>query len=191
MKRCLKCILPETAKGIALDQNGLCQFCRDYKEFTPKGEEQLRKEILEFICEKTKEYDCVVPVSGARDSAYALYYAKEVLGLKPLAVHNDNDFETEVANRNLETITKKSSVPIDCSLVPIVNYLTEQALEVSKIELGFSNMVRNGKMDRNDALNQVGQIKKNTDVEDFKAFLKELDVSDDIIANRDSLKGGL
>ena len=75
---------------------------------------------------------------------------------------------------------KKSATSwrIDCSLIPLVNYLTEKAYGVSKIEIGFSNMVRAGKMDRDDALKQVEQIKKNTNVDELKKFVKELGISE-------------
>jgi hypothetical protein len=70
---------------------------------------------------------------------------------------------------------------VDCSLVPLINYLTEKAYGVSKIEIGFSNMVRNGKMDRDDALKQAEQIKKTTDVEKLKVFLMEMGISESSI----------
>jgi hypothetical protein len=65
---------------------------------------------------------------------------------------------------------------IDCSLVPLVDYLSEVAYGVSKIELGFSNMVRNGKMDRDDAIERVALIKRNRDVDGLKRFLTGLGI---------------
>ena len=94
MIRCKQCILPDTASGVILDENGLCQLCKDYQSYIPKGHDELVREIQEFTL-VDGDYNCVVPVSGGRDSAYALYYAHDILGLKTLAVHNDNDFETE------------------------------------------------------------------------------------------------
>lgn len=323
MRRCSTCIMPDSARGIRLDARGKCQLCNSYSEFKPKGEAQLRA-VIASSPGTNREYNCVVPVSGGRDSAYALYYAKKTLGLEPLAVHNDNDFETDIARQNLEAMATSLNVPlivtgpknklslrvvaekftmnapfgpglvasqacevckygfesgayetarkmgislvfwgdskeesstpylslahsrtpskwerlvnrgflnliaykryfkklkkecgsdkpagvvevhlydyirwdqrvivdtiqrelgwrapetdhrtwrVDCTLVPVVNYLTEKAYGVSKIEIGYSNMVRAGKMDRNEALMSVEAIKAGTDEAQIKQFL--------------------
>jgi glucosamine--fructose-6-phosphate aminotransferase (isomerizing) len=326
-QRCSRCILPETIPHISFDENGVCQLCQDYKTFVPKGEQELGREIGNYVKTGGK-YNCIVPVSGGRDSSYALWYAKNVLELSPIAVHNDNDFETEIAGKNLENITKSLDVPlvrisssngiskkivaekfkmnapfsagliveqtceackygfesasyntarkkgvqlviwgdskyestaplyamqnhdvptkwrrllssgaisllkykyyfrrmrreygpnsseglkeihlfdyiewdrkvivetiqkigwakpqmhatswrIDCSLVPLVNYLTKKAYGVSKLEIGFSNMVRSGKMDRNDALRETREIENSADVNNLENFLKEMNI---------------
>jgi len=111
MKRCSNCIIPARAKGISLDENGLCQLCKDHKKTIPRGEEELRKEIEKYLND-TSQYNCIVPVSGGRDSSYALFYARNVLGLSPIAVNNDNDFTTDIAGTNLEAITKSTDVPL-------------------------------------------------------------------------------
>ena len=105
MERCTKCIIPVTAKGIVLDENGLCQLCKNFRKVESKGEISLREEISKYI-ENKEEYNCIVPVSGGRDSSYALYFAKEVLKLNPIAVHNDNDFEKDWV---FEQVSKTSS----------------------------------------------------------------------------------
>ncbi len=328
MRRCSICIMPETAKGIKFDENGLCQLCRDFKKYIPKGEQELQKEIKNYIKEESK-YNCIVPVSGGRDSSYALYYSKEILGLSPIAVHNNNDFETEIARENLENITNALNVPlviigskekiskkivaekvkmnipfgieliaeqlceackygfesasyntarkegikliiwgdskpestasyhrllnhkiptkwqrlfssgalslfkykyyfrkmkkeygsnspeglkeihlydyiewdrkiivdtiqkigwskpqesatswrIDCSLIPLVNYLYKKAYGVSKIEIGFSNMIRSGKMKRGEALEKIKEIENNTEIDKIKSILKQINIS--------------
>jgi hypothetical protein len=65
---------------------------------------------------------------------------------------------------------------VDCALIPVINYLTEKAYGVSKIELGFSNMVRSGKMEREDALRRVEMVKRGTDVGKLKTFLSGIGV---------------
>ena len=330
--RCSLCIMPESAEGIKLDESGVCQLCKSFKKIKAKGKKALLKEIEKYFGKQQPEYNCIVPVSGGRDSAYALYYAKKELGLRPIAFHNDNDFETDIAAENLINITGSMDVPliklnsgnkrtqkivsekckmnapfgpglvvdqtceackygfeagayntaikngiklviwgdsieestakyhemvkhvkptrmerllsptivnlfkykyyfnqmkkeygpdspdglyevhlfdfiewdrkvivdtikgemgwrqpegsatswrIDCHLVPLINYLTAKAYGVSKIELGFSQMIRNGKMEREDALKQVAQIDKTVDVNQLKDFLKEeMNISD-------------
>lgn len=335
MRRCSMCIMPETAKGIEFDEKGLCQLCRDVQKAVPKGKDSLVREIDVYIKRnKDSQYDCVVPVSGGRDSAYALYYAKEVLGLRPIAVHNDNDFETDIARKNLDNMVNSLGVPlircssdkhitrrivaekfkmnapygpglivdqtceackygfesagyntarkygvqvviwgdsaeestasyhsmldhrvpskwerivssggmsylkykyyffkmkreygpdspvglkeihfydyiewnrevmvetiqnklgwskpkdaatswrIDCSLIPLVDYLTNKAYGVSKIELGFSSMIRMGKMDREDALRQVEEIKCRMDIDELDHFLQGINIASNCI----------
>lgn len=332
IKRCSLCIMPESAEGIELDESGLCQLCKGFKKINPKGKKALLKEVEKYSGKQQPDYNCIVPVSGGRDSAYALYYAKNELGLRPIAFHNDNDFETDIAVENLTNITNSMNVPliklnsgnkrtkkivaekckinvpfgpglvvdqtceackygfeagayntakkegielviwgdsmeestakyhemvkhfrptrmerlfsptvinlfkykyhfsrmkkeygpdspdgihevhlydfiewdrkvitdtikdkmgwrqpegsatswrIDCRLVPLINYLTAKAYGVSKIELGFSQMIRSGKMEREDALKQVDQIEKAVDVNQLKDFLKkEMNISD-------------
>lgn len=103
--------MPETAVGIQFDDKGLCQLCRGYKIIKPRGQEALLKEIRNHLV-KRSGHNCIVPLSGGRDSAYALYYAKKVLDLSPLTVHNDNNFVTDIAAKNLKNITRNMDVPL-------------------------------------------------------------------------------
>ncbi len=328
MKRCSVCVIPATAKGIQLNDQGVCQLCQGYQPFQPKGRDELMNLIGEYKKDNTNpEHDCVVPISGGRDSSYVLYYTAKELGLRPVALHNDNDFETPIVKDNLERVSQALGVPlvriqsranlgkkivaeklkmnapfgpglvaaqtceackygfesasynyarnngigmvvwgdssyestspyydlvegakappskwrrllspgalslfkykiyfnkmkeeygpdtphnlheihmfdyitwdqdilvntisalgwkapedsptswrVDCKLVPVVDFLTKTAYGVSKIELGFSNMIRNGKMDRADAIRKLEQIENNTDPEQIKKTLAE------------------
>jgi hypothetical protein len=66
---------------------------------------------------------------------------------------------------------------IDCSLIPLVDYLTAKAYGVSKMELGFSSMIRCGKMGREDALRQVSEIKNSIKIDELESFLRQLNIS--------------
>ena len=109
-------------------------------------------------------------------------------GLKEIHIYDYIEWNREVM---IETIQKKlgwskpknaaTSWRIDCSLIPLVDYLTLKAYGVSKIELGFSSMIRLGKMDREDALRQVEEIKNQMDTEELSRFLQNLDVSNTCI----------
>jgi 7-cyano-7-deazaguanine synthase in queuosine biosynthesis len=109
MSRCIKCVIPKTAKGITFNDDGVCSLCQHFRPTEVLGLDALRQEIKKYISTGS-QYDCIVPVSGGRDSAFALYFAKEELGLRTLAVHNDNDFETEQAVHNLLSMTEKLGV---------------------------------------------------------------------------------
>jgi len=97
--------------GIRFDENGVCNFCHVHDKLErlfPTGEEG--KRTLEAMAEKIRrkgrgrKYDCVVGVSGGRDTSYCLYYCKEKLGLRPLAVHFDNGWDSDVAKTNLAKV---------------------------------------------------------------------------------------
>jgi 3'-phosphoadenosine 5'-phosphosulfate sulfotransferase (PAPS reductase)/FAD synthetase len=97
---------------IEFDSNGVCNFCND---FTNKKKEHNEKELIKkFYNAKRKnaEYDCVVPLSGGRDSSYVLYLAKDVYDLNVLAVNYNNEFQTEQAKKNIENVVKALNVEL-------------------------------------------------------------------------------
>jgi hypothetical protein len=101
MQRCIKCILPESYPGIKFDEHGVCNFCREFKKYQVKGDKTL-KELIIANRSKGSGYDCIVPLSGGRESSYVLFYIRKILGLNPLAVQYDNDFVTEQAKLNID-----------------------------------------------------------------------------------------
>ena len=117
---CSKCITNNTVKSIKLDNNEICQFCHIQngmeKEF-PLNEESEKK--LFIIADKIKKeseklaFDCVVGVSGGRDSSYLLYYVKKILGLRPLAVHYDNGFDSDASVSNIFNVCKTLNVELE------------------------------------------------------------------------------
>ena len=118
-KICQRCISDETIPGISFDGKGICNYCRTHekldKEF-PTGKQGLTKlkEIVRQIKEagKGKKYDCIVGVSGGCDSSYLLYMAKEKFGLRPLAVHFDNTWNSDIATQNIYLILKKLKIDL-------------------------------------------------------------------------------
>ncbi len=106
--RCAHCILPSTLKGVKLDSDGVCNHCRKYEhDFKEWDSIQLRKEKeFEKILSKAKKlkrpYDCLVPLSGGKDSTYALYLATKVYKLKTLAISLDNSYLSNPAKENIK-----------------------------------------------------------------------------------------
>jgi len=84
LRRCARCIVPETMPFIEFDEDGVCSLCRDYQRREVKGVKELEKLVSKFR-KGNGEADCIVSFSGGRDSCYALHYAVKELGLKPLA----------------------------------------------------------------------------------------------------------
>lgn len=110
-QQCNYCVMDTTDPEITFDENGQCHHCRSYlekvKHLIYQGESSDRQ--LHALAEKIKNtgknnpYDCLIGVSGGVDSSYTCYLAKK-LGLRPLAVHLDNGWNSEEAVKNIKTI---------------------------------------------------------------------------------------
>jgi len=138
MKVCKECIIPDSFPSVTFS-NGICSFCRDSKQLTnnqnTKGSGRLR-EILRS--KKTDSYDCIVPMSGGKDSSYILYYAVRELGLKPLALFFYSGFANDLCKKNVEDICKKLAV--DLIVVKSTNFrrkAVREALYISKYTKRF------------------------------------------------------
>lgn len=116
---CSRCVYDDTITSIVFDGNGVCQFCKIHDAMEhkyPLG--QAGADRLAGLVERIKaagqgrEYDCVVGVSGGVDSTYTLLQAVR-LGLRPLAVHFDNGWNSEIAVRNIENATRTLNVPLE------------------------------------------------------------------------------
>lgn len=101
MTRCTKCVLPSSYPTVQFDEAGVCNYCLNHRVTSPKGKDRLG-DILASSRTKAREHDCLVGVSGGKDSSYALYYLVRVCGLRVLACAVDNGFMSEAAKSNLE-----------------------------------------------------------------------------------------
>jgi len=101
LRRCTRCILPETVPFISFDEEGVCNYCRNFetRNNQVKGEKAL-KEFVSRYRSSSKEPDCIVGFSGGRDSTYGLYYIKNVLGMNPIAFTYDWGMVNDLARRN-------------------------------------------------------------------------------------------
>ncbi len=117
MKYCKTCFFPDTQPSIKIDDNGVCNFCRYYKSIEnvdwDKREKELRI-IAESAKDKNREYDCVVGVSGGKDSTTIALYARDVLGLRVLLASMVPDGITENGKKNMDNIQKMG---FDCVMV--------------------------------------------------------------------------
>lgn len=103
LRRCTRCILPETMPMIAFGADGVCNYCRTYRRNDVRGADALRR-ILEPHRSATGRPDCLVGLSGGRDSTYALHFAKVELGMNPVAFTYDWGMVTDLARRNISRI---------------------------------------------------------------------------------------
>jgi glucosamine--fructose-6-phosphate aminotransferase (isomerizing) len=110
LKRCTKCILPETFPFIKFDDKGECNYCKNYKpKNKPKTLDELR-ELVEPYRSKDGSPDVLIPFSGGRDSTYVLHVVKKELGLNPIALTYDWGMVTDLARRNIAGICGKLGV---------------------------------------------------------------------------------
>jgi len=107
--RCTKCVLPETYPFIDFDENGVCRYCRNHQKIKVKGNTAL-KQILQKYRSKDGSPDCIVALSGGRDSCYGLHYIKKELGMNPIAFTYDWGLVTDLARRNCARICGKLGV---------------------------------------------------------------------------------
>lgn len=117
-KICTRCIMDDTVKGISFDELGQCTFCKihdDLEQKYPLNAQTTAKlnALVEAIKKKgrSKKYDCILGVSGGRDSSFTLYTAVK-MGLRPLAVHFDNGWNSEHAVHNIESLCKSLNVDL-------------------------------------------------------------------------------
>lgn len=110
-RRCSRCILPATMPFIDFDENGVCNYCRQYERFRIrlKGEPALEDMVSKFRRSDGRP-DCIVPFSGGRDSVYGLHYIKKVLKLNPVAYTYDWGVLTDLGRRNQARICGKLGV---------------------------------------------------------------------------------
>ncbi|MFT3694625.1 MAG: hypothetical protein QM831_15860 [Kofleriaceae bacterium] len=109
LRRCTKCILPETYPFVDFDAAGVCQYCRNWKPITVKGEQALFDAVEPFRS-KDGSPDVIVAFSGGRDSSYGLHYVKKTLGMNPVAFTYDWGMVTDLARRNCARVCGKLGV---------------------------------------------------------------------------------
>lgn len=116
---CSRCIMDTTDPDIVFDEAGVCNHCHRYdtvaaKRLIPADERPAKLQLLVEAIKRDghgKEYDCVIGVSGGVDSTYVAYLTHE-LGLRPLAIHFDNGWNSELAVANIEKALKKLNIDL-------------------------------------------------------------------------------
>ena len=135
MKRCTKCVLPETYPNIIFDENGVCNSCHSFKPAVYEGDEALRKILKENP--SSSQWDCLVPLSGGRDSTYTLYQLVNKYGMRVLVYNYDNGFVEDLARDNIQQIADQLDVEVVCRKSEEdlqsknIKYLTEMNIKKS------------------------------------------------------------
>lgn len=109
LRRCTKCVLPETMPFIEFDDKGVCNYCRGYRNAEYKGMAQLKEWNQEQIKKGGKT---MVSFSGGRDSSYGLHFFVKKMGLKPVAYCYDWGMVTDIARRNQSRMCEKLGIEL-------------------------------------------------------------------------------
>lgn len=112
LRHCSRCVYPETKPDLFFNDQGVCSACLAAEEKWKGIDWDQRKKDFFSIVEhyrlpKNKAgWDCIVPVSGGKDSTYQAYFMKEVCGLNPLCVCFETTMVTELGRRNLDNLSR-------------------------------------------------------------------------------------
>jgi N-acetyl sugar amidotransferase len=114
LRYCLRCCMPETRADMTFDEMGICEACKAHEEkmhidWTAR-EKELRK-IFESARERTPHtYNCIVPISGGKDSTFQLHVLVNIYKMKVLAVTFSHNWFSEAGKKNLEDALEKFNV---------------------------------------------------------------------------------
>ncbi|MBL0419573.1 N-acetyl sugar amidotransferase [Ramlibacter sp. AW1] len=116
---CTRCVMDTSDPEIQFDEQGVCNHCRHYEAYVASlGDAQARAAKLNQTVQTLKaagqnrEYDCIMGLSGGVDSSYLAHYAVRTLGLRPLVVHVDSGWNSELAVSNIETMCNRLGIDL-------------------------------------------------------------------------------
>ena len=135
MKRCSNCVLSETMPNIVFDLKGQCNYCNDAKKMELIGEEKLI-ELLDSIRSPEKKYDCIVSVSGGRDSTFTLLKMVKDYKMKVLAVNYANPFTDPVAKKNIDNA-------VECLNVDLIQFQLKNDIHKKTFRHNFNVWLKN------------------------------------------------
>lgn len=123
-KRCAKTVMDTTDPDITFDADGISNHYYEYHELakkvllpSPEREQKLEQILHEIKASGTgHEYDCILGLSGGVDSSYMAYLAAK-FGLRPLVIHFDNGWNSELAVKNIENIVKKLNFDLETFVI--------------------------------------------------------------------------
>jgi hypothetical protein len=116
MKRCVKCVLPETFPGVQFDEAGVCMYCRTFKglEALEESKEKYRARFDEMFKARRRggSHDCLMAYSGGKDSTYTLVVLRERYNASILALTVDNGFVSPAALTNIRNVVEKLGIDL-------------------------------------------------------------------------------
>jgi N-acetyl sugar amidotransferase len=142
---CTRCVMDTTDPDIQFFPDGRCTCCRQYDEVSTKdlhSDETGQAALLALIEEIKRrgvgnDYDCLIGLSGGVDSSYVAYLVAKKFGLRALAVHLDNGWNTELAVANVERLVKTLDIDL---ITHVLDWSEFKDIQVSFIKSGISNI---------------------------------------------------
>jgi N-acetyl sugar amidotransferase len=122
---CKSCVMDTSDEKIKFDENGICDYCQNFKKRIKKNFENFntsKKKIFE-IAENIKKnsnskYDCLIGISGGVDSSYLAYFVKKELKLNPLVIHVDTGWNSLESTNNIEKIIDSLELDLQTIVIP-------------------------------------------------------------------------
>lgn len=122
LKYCIRCVMPDTKPDLQFDDAGVCSACRAYENRVQVDWDERRKELVEVLARYRRDgasWDCIVPVSGGKDSTYQVIRMLQ-LGLNPLCVTATTCDLSEIGRRNIDNIKRLGVDHVEFSPNPVV-----------------------------------------------------------------------
>lgn len=114
LQYCTRCCMPETNEGINFDEMGVCQACRSQEQKIhinwDERKAELKKTLEHYKAQAGDNYDCIIPISGGKDSTFQLHVLTKIYNMKPLAVTFSHNWFSETGRYNLMNALEKFNV---------------------------------------------------------------------------------
>lgn len=141
---CARCVMDTSDPAIVFDADGVCNHCKRYPmHLAGLGDSSARQLRLDQIVRALKEegrgkdYDCIMGLSGGVDSSFLAHYAVKRLGLRPLVVHVDSGWNSELAVSNIESICKNLAIDLHTL---VIDWEEMRDLQLAYFRAGVANL---------------------------------------------------
>lgn len=141
---CVRCIMDTSDPEIVFDEKGVCNHCKRYPEHiarlgSPADRARKLDEIVTALKKagRGRDYDCIMGLSGGVDSSYLAHFAVRELGLRPLVVHVDSGWNSELAVSNIESIC--NGLNIDLHTL-VIDWEEMRDLQLAYFRAGIANL---------------------------------------------------
>ena len=135
LQYCTRCCIPETQEGVDFDYLGICRACRSSEQKIHIDWTTREKKLRDILDDAKKNagnnYDCIIPISGGKDSTYQLHVLTKIYGMKPLAVTFSHNWWSESGWYNLQNLLEKFNVD-HIAFTPnrgLINRLVKRSIE--------------------------------------------------------------
>ena len=143
-QECIRCVMDTSDPWITFNEDGLCNHCQNYDNYINQaGNEEVKQKNLEQLTNelklrgREKEYDCIMGLSGGVDSSYLAWFAVKKLNLRPLVVHVDAGWNSELAVNNIQNIVQKLNLDMHTL---VVDWPEVRDLQQAYFRSGIANL---------------------------------------------------